>query len=112
MQEDQKLWDILGQASRSPAPPFFAGKVMRAIQEADAPDSSWRGRFFRWLAPATIAALLVLALGESMRPATNVEPPLTTFTTLDLVEMVNPNDYQILIEAGWPYDNGFLSTNL
>jgi hypothetical protein len=33
-------------------------------------------------------------------------------TTLDLVEMLSPEDYTTLTTAGWPYNNGFLSAGL
>jgi hypothetical protein len=33
-------------------------------------------------------------------------------TTLDLVEMLSPEDYDTLTAAGWPYNNGFLSAGL
>ena len=33
-------------------------------------------------------------------------------TTLDLVELLSPEDYETLTAAGWPYSNGFLSAGL
>jgi hypothetical protein len=33
-------------------------------------------------------------------------------TTLDLVEMLSPEDHATLTAAGWPYNNGFLSAGL
>jgi hypothetical protein len=33
-------------------------------------------------------------------------------TTLDLVGMLSPEDYDTLTAAGWPYNNGFLSAGL
>lgn len=112
MQEDQQLWYLLGKARSVPTPPFFVGKVMRAIHEEKVPPSMWHTKFLRWLAPSAIAALFILSLSLS-RPSAEIEPNnLTSFTTLDLVEILNPEDYQILTEAGWPYDNGFLSASL
>ena len=33
-------------------------------------------------------------------------------TTLDLLELLSPYDYETLSAAGWPYNNGFLSAGL
>jgi hypothetical protein len=108
---DQKLWDLLGRPPRPSAPPFFAAKVMRQV-ESDAGRPAWFIPVLRWLAPACIAALVVLAV----LPRPTAEPAgLTTasdLTTLDLVEMLSPEDYDTLTAAGWPYNNGFLSAGL
>jgi hypothetical protein len=108
--DDQKLWNLLGRAPRPTAPPFFAGKVMRQIGTAVSP--SWRAVVLRWLAPAAIAALLVLAVlpRPDSTPAVIAQP--SDLTTLDLVEMLSPEDYATLTAAGWPYNNGFLSAGL
>ena len=110
-ENDQKLWDLLGRAPRPSAPPFFAAKVMRQV-ESDAGRPAWFIPVLRWLAPACIAALVVLAV----LPRPTAEPAgLTTasdLTTLDLVEMLSPEDYDTLTAAGWPYNNGFLSAGL
>ena len=106
--EDQKLWDLLGRAPRPSAPPFFAAKVMRQIESADH-RSGWFAPVLRWLAPAAVAALIVLAV----LPRPDAEPvAVSELTTLDLVEMLSPEDYETLTAAGWPYNNGFLSAGL
>jgi hypothetical protein len=43
-------------------------------------------------------------------PAAMASP--SDLTTLDLVEMLSPEDYTTLTAAGWPYNNGFLSAGL
>lgn len=110
MPDDQKLWNLLGCAPRPDAPPFFASKVMRSIARVEPSGGAWLTPFLRWLAPASIAALFFLALVP--HPATNRESAPPELTTLDLIEIVNPADYQILTEAGWPYNNSFLSASL
>ena len=106
--KDQNLWKLLGSAPRLPAPPFFAAKVMRQIETAR-PRPSLLTPVLRWLAPATVATLILLAILP--RPATE---PVTAsdLTTLDLVELLSPEDYETLTAAGWPYNNGFLSAGL
>jgi hypothetical protein len=105
---DQELWDLLGQARRPPAPPFFATKVMRQI-DANAAKAPWMTLLQRWLAPAAVAALVLLAVHAQQSPT-----PVATgeLTTLDLVELLSPEDYETLTNAGWPYNNGFLSVSL
>ena len=104
--KDQKLWSLLACAPRPTAPPFFAGKVMRQIEDSAAP--SRLSLALRWLAPATVAALLVLAILPRPEPS----PIPTDLTTLDLIEILSPEDYEILTQAGWPYNNGTLTASL
>jgi hypothetical protein len=106
-QDDRKLWDLLGRSPRTDAPPFFAGKVMRQIEANTRP--SRLSTILRWLAPTAVAALVIIAVLP--RPA--AEPVATSdLTTLDLVELLSPEDYETLTVAGWPYNNGFLSAGL
>ena len=107
--DDQKLWNLLGQAGGPSAPPFFAAKVMRQLQ-ADEPRASWLAPILRWLAPAAVAALVIVAVLP--RPATEPLAVSPDLTTLDLVQLLSPEDYETLTAAGWPYNNGFLSAGL
>ena len=109
--DDRKLWDLLGRAPRPSAPPFFAAKVMRQLVPSAASHPNWLGPILRWLAPAAIAALVVLAVLP--RPdAETAGMAASDLTTLDLVELLSPEDYETLTAAGWPYNNGFLSAGL
>ena len=106
--EDQKLWDLLCRSPRRSAPPFFAAKVMRQIEGAHA-RPLWFAPVLRWLAPAAVAALVILAV----LPRHTAQPvAVSELTTLDLVEVLSPEDYETLTAAGWPYNNGFLSAGL
>lgn len=108
---DRRLWELLGRSPRAAAPPFFAARVMRAIRPSSR-QPAWAAAFLRWLAPAAIAALVAAAMLP--RPAeTEAETAAKgDITTLDLVEIVNPDDYATLTSAGWPFDNGFLTAGL
>jgi len=108
--DDQELWNLLGRSPQPAAPPFFSGKVMRQI--GTAARHSWPAVVLRWLAPAAVAALLVLAIlpRPDSTPAVMAQP--SDLTTLDLVEMLSPGDHATLTAAGWPYNNGFLSAGL
>ena len=103
--DDQNLWHLLGRHPRPAAPPFFAAKVLRQI-EAAKPANPWLP-VLRWLAPTAVAALLVLAILP--RPEASAPPELTT---LDLLELLSPEDHEVLTQAGWPYNNGLLTANL
>lgn len=112
MNEDRKLWDLLGGSARPSAPPFFAARVMRSVESASAPRPDWLAPLLRWLAPAAVAALFVAALPGVHSPAAPVLAAAPEFTTLDLVEIVSPQDYEVLTTAGYPYNNGFLAAGL
>lgn len=109
MPDDQKLWDLLGRAPRPAAPPFFAARVMRAVESPRNDEAVWFANLLRWLAPATIAALLMLAIAPQEPGQQNSALAGADLTTLDLVEMLSPDDYQVLVSAGWPYDNTLLT---
>jgi hypothetical protein len=109
MQKDRELWNLLGRSPRPYAPPFFAGKVMRQIGTGVA-RPSWLAAALRWLAPATVTALAVFALlppSSSPAPAAYAE-----LTTLDIVEMVSPDDYVLLTSAGGLEDDSLLAAEL
>jgi len=104
--DDQNLWHLLGRHPRPDAPPFFASKVLRQIQSA--PAKPWLP-LLRWLAPTAVAALVIFAI----LPRPTTEPAATSdLTTLDLVELLSPEDHEVLTQAGWPYNNGFLTASL
>ena len=108
--DDQKLWELMARAPRPSAPPFFAGKVMRQIGAVGA-RPSWLATTLRWLAPAAVAALAVFALlpRSTTTPAPAVYEELTT---LDIVEMVSPDDYFLLTSAGGLEDDSLLAAEL
>jgi len=109
-QNDRELWDLLGRAARPSAPPFFAAKVMRLIEVSTR--TSLIPAILRWLSPATVAALVVFAILPRPDVAADFTISDENLTGLDLVELVNPDDYELLTSAGWPYDNGILSAEL
>ena len=105
-----KLWDLLGRSPRPAAPPFFAAKVARQVcpQKDDHRAGAWP--VFRWLAPAAVAILVLFAVMP--RPEHIASAAAADLTTLDLLELLSPDDYETLSAAGWPYNNGFLSAGL
>ena len=59
-EEDEKLWDLLGNASEPTASPFFARNVLRKIREAQG-EPSPRRWYVRWLVPAAGVAVVIIA---------------------------------------------------
>ena len=107
--DDQKLWDLMGQSPRPSAPPFFAAKVMRQIEGAGS-RSSWLAPVLRWIAPAAVAAIAIFALlPKTSAPETGVYDEITT---LDIVEMVSPDDYALLTSAEVYEDDDLLTAEL
>ncbi|MFM8720839.1 MAG: hypothetical protein ACKOFH_15135 [Chthoniobacterales bacterium] len=107
--DDQKLWNLLGRSACPSAPPFFAGKVMRQI-EAGGSERSWLSSALRWLAPAAVAAVAVFSLlPRAAAPNPGVYEDLTT---LDIVEMVSPDDYALLTSADVLEDDDPLAAEL
>ncbi len=107
--EDRELWNLLGRAPRPSAPPFFAGKVMRQI-EGGGTALSWLSGALRWLAPAAVAAVAVFALLP--REIAQAPAEYETLTTLDIVEIVSPDDYVLLTSAGGLEDDDLLTAEL
>jgi hypothetical protein len=58
-EDDEKLWDLLGQSAEPKISPFFARNVVREIRETEsrAPMRGW----LRWLVPASGVAVAVIA---------------------------------------------------
>jgi len=108
-QEDRELWNLLGHSPRPAAPPFFAGKVLRRL-ESGSGGPSWLASALRWLAPAAVAAIAVFALLP--RAAAPEGAVYEDLTTLDLVEMVSPDDYALLTSAEIYQDSDFLTAEL
>lgn len=59
-EEDEKLWDLLGRAAEPTVSPFFARNVVRKIRAARGESKATGWFTFRWLVPASAAAVAVL----------------------------------------------------
>lgn len=58
-EDDEELWDLLGQAAEPKISPFFARNVLREIRESRG--SSRVTPWLKWLVPATGVAVAVSA---------------------------------------------------
>ena len=60
-EDDEKLWDLLGQSAEPKVSPFFARNVLRKIREAQGETSPRRWWAPQWLVPAAGVAVVVIA---------------------------------------------------
>src|SRR6476619_4804144 len=60
-EEDDKLWDLLGQSATPQVSPFFARNVMREIRQGQGSETPLRRWHLRWLMPVAGVALVVIA---------------------------------------------------
>ena len=95
-EDDQELWDLLGQAPEPGVSPFFARDVIRRIREEG--QRSWSNKLHGWLRirrllPATgvAVALLAVFLLRIQEPTGPMADP-----DLDAFNNVDPQDYEIV----------------
>ena len=95
-EDDQQLWDLLGQARSTEVSPFFARNVVRTIRERPQPFERLR----RWLSPrklipatglavAVVAAMLMMHRPASLTPADD---------TPDVIVAIDPQDYDVIAD--------------
>lgn len=59
-EEEDALWKLLGRARRVEASPYFARKVLGAVQKQDRHSWPSLGALFRWLIPTAACAGLIM----------------------------------------------------
>lgn len=64
--QDRALWDLLGQARPVEASPFFARKVLRAVEESPVREPFW-ARWMRMALPIGACAVLAVATLSGMQ---------------------------------------------
>ena len=95
-EDDQQLWDLLGQARPRQLSPFFARNVVRKIRER----SDRFGWIRNWLTPrrvipamgvaiAVIATILAVHQPAGRNPVDN--PP-------DVIVKIDPQDYDVVAD--------------
>jgi hypothetical protein len=95
-EDDQHLWDLLGQAAEPRLSPFFARNVVRVVQRRSEPFGWLRA----WLHPrklvpvAGLAAAIIAALLAIHRPA--VRTP--TESAPEVIASIDPQDYDVVAD--------------
>lgn len=94
-EDDQELWDLLGQAAEPKISPFFARNVLRETRKRSdwATLGGWLN--LRRLIPAAgmvgaLVAVVFLRMHTSVAPL--AEPPS------DMVANVDPQDYEVIAD--------------
>jgi hypothetical protein len=95
-EDDQQLWDLLGQAAQAEVSPFFARNLVRKIRERP----HRLERLSTWLAPRKLvpATGLVLAVIAAIlathQPATRNRGERTP----DVIVAIDPQDYDVVAD--------------
>jgi hypothetical protein len=95
-EDDQQLWDLLGQARPAEVSPFFARNVVRRIRERSGRFEWLRGWLRpRILIPATgLAVVVITAMLAIHRPAA-VNP---AEKVPDVIASIDPQDYDVVAD--------------
>ena len=95
-EDDQQLWDLLGQASAPELSPFFARNIVRAVRQQSRPFDSLRNWFsVRKLVPLTGLAVAVIAAimtfhHPAIRKSADNEP--------EVIAQIDPQDYDVVAD--------------
>jgi hypothetical protein len=95
-EDDQQLWDLLGQAAELRLSPFFARNVVQAVRRR--PERF--GWLRTWLQPrklvpvAGLAAAIIAAVLAIHRPA--VRTPIESAP--DVIASIDPQDYDVVAD--------------
>ena len=95
-EDDQQLWDILGQAPETELSPFFARNVVRAVRQRSRPFELLRSWFsLRRIVPAAGLAVAVVAAivtfnHQAIRKSAESAP--------DVIVQIDPQDYDVVAD--------------
>ncbi|MBA2622995.1 MAG: hypothetical protein H0U88_05165 [Chthoniobacterales bacterium] len=94
-EDDQKLWDLLGEAPQPFVSPFFSRNVIRRVREV----GGWRETVTGWftsrrLIPATALALAIGFAAVSIQPAADKEAD----DLPEAVSVIDPQDYEVVAD--------------
>ena len=95
-EDDQQLWDLLGQAKPRQLSPFFARNIVRRIRERSAGFERFRSWLSPWwLVPATGVAIAVIATIVAVHQPAGLKqsdnPP-------DVIVKIDPQDYDVVAD--------------
>ena len=95
-EDDQQLWDLLGQAKPRQLSPFFARNVVRKIRERSARFGWLRSWLSPWrLVPAAGVAIAVIATILAVHQPTSRNP---ADGPPDVIVKIDPQDYDVVAD--------------
>ncbi len=96
-EDDQELWDLLGQTAQPTLSRFFARNVVRQIRQ----EANWREKLAGWFAPrrlvpaGAVAAAIVAAAVSWHHPATAPQP---AESVQEVLAQLDPIDYLVVAD--------------
>lgn len=96
-EEDQELWDLLGNLKKTPVSAFFARNVLRQIRQQPSSFDQLRNWFtLRRLIPASALAIgIIAAIILAQHPRSR--PPVTE-NLPEAVAKIDPQDYEVVAD--------------
>jgi hypothetical protein len=95
-EDDEQLWDILGQAAQPQLSPFFARDVIRRIRQEPRRFDRLRTWFSlgRLIPASALAAALIVTMIMTHHPALQKAPEMEP----DVVAKIDPQDYEVVAD--------------
>ena len=95
-EDDQQLWDLLGQAPQTELSPFFARNIVRRIRQQRPPF----GRLRSWLTPGKLvpAAGLAVAVIAAILATHQSTPRSPVDGAPDVIVKIDPQDYDVVAD--------------
>jgi hypothetical protein len=100
-EDDEHLWDLLGQAAKPKASPFFARNVLRQIrQNPHWSIRGWSWFFLRRLVPvsglAAVFAALIVSYNSSLRQNPDIASEASELDPV--VAKIDVQDYEVVAD--------------
>ena len=95
-EDDQQLWDLLGQAAEPRVSPFFARNIVRIVRDRSV-SLEWLRNWLnpRRLVPVSgVAVAIIAAILTLHHPAT--QRPVETAP--DVIAQIDPQDYDVIAD--------------
>jgi hypothetical protein len=96
-EDDQQLWDLLGQAPRAQLSPFFARNVLRRIRE-ERQRFNWIRVWFSWRRLVPASGLAVAAIAAIIATHDQPAPQAVLESEPDVVAKIDPQDYEVVAD--------------
>jgi hypothetical protein len=95
-EDDEQMWDLLGQSAQPNVSPFFARDVLRKLRE-EPRGLAW-GFVLRRLVPASGLVLAAVVTVMWMHNLAGPKPEAANANEPDLIAQINPQDYEVVAD--------------